>query len=47
MLQILKKRTSNKKSLPAQRNTRTKETKEKRKSSVPIAGMDSTVNMPT
>ena len=36
---------SSKMSLLAQRNTRTKETKEKRKSSVPIAGMDFTLNM--
>ena len=46
MLQILKKRTSRKKSLPARRNTRKKETKAKRKSNVPIAGRDSTLNIP-
>ena len=46
MLQILKKRTSIKNSLSAQRNTRTKETKEKIKSRVLIVGRDSTLNMP-
>ena len=46
MLQSLKKRNNSKKSLSVQRNTRRKETKEKRKSSVPIAGRDSTLNMP-
>ena len=47
MLQRLKKRINSKNILSAQRNTRTKETKEKRKSSVPIERRDSTLNMPT
>ena len=41
-----KRRTDSKKILSAQRNTRTKETKAKKKSSVPIAGRDFTLNMP-